>query len=160
MNSEKIRLACLAAWNYQKFTCNLKFGIFLQNLAYCFDYPLLTLFDIFWRKQKPACCWQYALPGESRQERRKSPVQNFTNFFKKLQLESNYRTSKNPQIGGQFCPDQFQVWQHRRSQTTELWLMLDTFSKNNSVVWLLLCCHTWNWSGQNCPPIWGFFEVR
>ena len=27
-------------------------------------------------------------------------------------------------------------------------LILDNFSKNSSVIWLLLCCHTWNWSGQ------------
>ena len=27
-------------------------------------------------------------------------------------------------------------------------LILDNFSKNNCVIWLLLCCHTWNWSGQ------------
>ena len=47
-------MACLAAWNYQNFNCNLKFGTFSQKLANCFDYPLLTLFDIFWRKQKPA----------------------------------------------------------------------------------------------------------
>ena len=58
-------MACLAAWNYQKFTCNLKFGVFSQNLAHCFDYPLLTLFDIFWRKQKPASSWQLLCPANS-----------------------------------------------------------------------------------------------
>ena len=27
-------------------------------------------------------------------------------------------------------------------------LILDNFSKKDCVIWLLLCCHTWNWSGQ------------
>ena len=29
-----------------------------------------------------------------------------------------------------------------------IWTLLDNSSKNNCVIWLLLCCHTWNWSGK------------